>query len=343
MNASSQAGDLEVMGLTGLPTNDELEVAHYPQQTSPSSNLAEGLWVYISGETDSDHLEYPEVSASPDPIISPEYYWHNPYGNQPDISFFQRFIRYVKRHCHNVIVKVVCKLSTKTRRNSHQTPISTMITIDCRITDVETAAAITVYDNMRLRPLAATSGPTVGEVLDTVLPASVHRAEFTRVDIANALVDSLRLENFMVSDQGCRAINLAPPAPVHVPGQGVRTLTSVAHGNLNEFVATDTCITTIQTTTPTTSIEALNTVRPRWLAGPARQAAQEVFNADPSSMMDAVVDSLTLENQSNRDLRYRVVDLAPLAPVHMLGDHRRVSSEVSYGNVHDDGPEVLEL
>ncbi|KAH0603146.1 uncharacterized protein H6S33_008150 [Morchella sextelata] len=353
MNGPSYAAGLQAINSTGFSTNDDLEAAHYSQQTSPSSmgfstdddldaahdaqqtsassTLPESLSLSRSGETDPDDLEYPELSVSPDSAISPEDYWHNPNRNQPEVSFFERFIRYIKRQCHAVVAKVVRKFSTKTRRNSLKTPISTMIT-ERPITNVQTAASITVHGNMRLRPVAMTSGPTVEEVLDTVLPASVSRVQLTREDIANALVDSLRLENFMGYDQRFREIDLAPPAPVHVPG----------HGNLNEFMTTDTCITNVEAVTPTIPLHTLNTVRLRWLTGEARPAVQEVFNAQLPSIADAVVDSLRLENRSNRDLRYRVVDLAPLAPVHMPGEHLRVSTEVVYGNVDENGHEFLE-
>jgi hypothetical protein len=377
MNGPSYAAGLQAINSTGFSTNDDLEAAHYSQQTSPSSmgfstdddldaahdaqqtsassTLPESLSLSRSGETDPDDLEYPELSVSPDSAISPEDYWHNPNRNQPEVSFFERFIRYIKRQCHAVVAKVVRKFSTKTRRNSLKTPISTMIT-ERPITNVQTAASITVHGNMRLRPVAMTSGPTVEEVLDTVLPASVSRVQLTREDIANALVDSLRLENFMGYDQRFREIDLAPPAPVHVPGHGhcVRTSTSFTHGpffslpsydfvlvasliqscvsgNLNEFMTTDACITNVEAVTPTIPLHTLNTVRLRWLTGEARPAVQEVFNAQLPSIADAVVDSLRLENRSNRDLRYRVVDLAPLAPVLMPGEHLRVSTEVVYG------------
>lgn len=101
-------------------------------------------------------------------------------------------------------------------------------------------------------------------------------------------------------------------------------------GRLNEFVTTDTCITNMQTITPITSIDALNTVRILWPICTATPAVHEVFHAQPSTMMDAVVGPLTGENRSNRDLRYRVVVLVPLAPVYMPGGHRRVSTAVVY-------------
>lgn len=84
--------------------------------------------------------------------------------------------------------------------------------------------------------VALASGPTVEEVLDTVLPASVRSAYLKREEIANALVDSMRVENFMGYDHRFTEIDLAPPAPVHVPGQHIRGLTSVARGSYSSIL-----------------------------------------------------------------------------------------------------------
>ncbi|KAI5839665.1 hypothetical protein DFP73DRAFT_598261 [Morchella snyderi] len=284
INPDSHASDMEAISSTGFSANDDLEAAQHFEQTSVCSTLPELLIPTSHDEIDPDDFEYPEPCFSPQSSISPEDYWHNPTRSQVEVSIFKRFIRYIKRQCHGIVAKVVRKFTAKTRFSSPQSPIATIMTER----QIETVVSITAHEKMRLRPTFMESGQTIEEVLNTVLPASVLRENLTREDIANALVDSLTLENVMGYDQRFKEMGLAPSAPVYEPSDRARASTSVTHGYLHEIMTTDTCITNVETVTPITTAQAPKTTRLRWLTGAPRPTSQGSFGAQLLTVADPV-------------------------------------------------------